>query len=390
MPSNCTPAISVLMSVQNEERYIDAAIYSITLQTYENFEFLIVDDASTDCTASRLDVWAAQDSRIRVWKLDENRGKGRNMNFLLTEALGKYIAFMDGDDIAMPDRFELQLSLLESGAADICGGSVVTFGIGPRKLLRSPIRDCEIKTFLLFDVALLNSAVLMRREVMVAVEHRQSYVPAMDYDFYLRASKHFKMYNLPDVLLARRLHHGQISDTRFDEQVERRRQISLRALADRDLIPTHSEHAMHLALVNPPGNNHPKISLSATDASDLAGVASWLAKLLTVAPSDSCYRAFLAREWYQYSLRHTSFGLQTYRAFCAGGRHFGSIISRRQRMILFTLCTMRIKYQSRAYEWLRMITAGAFRNRRIVRHTLKHVHRVEKDLHKYPPGRHFC
>jgi glycosyltransferase involved in cell wall biosynthesis len=109
----CAPRVSVLMTIYNSENYLAEAIESILAQTYSDFEFLIIDDASTDRSPQILTEFALRDPRIQHEILPKNRGIGANRNTLLQRAVGEYIAIMDSDDISIPERLALQIAYLD-------------------------------------------------------------------------------------------------------------------------------------------------------------------------------------------------------------------------------------------------------------------------------------
>ena len=116
--------ISVIMLTYNRENFVSRAIESILRQTYRDFEFIIVDNGSTDRSGQIADEYAAKDNRIRViHRKRGNIGAGRNTG--LDAARGEYIAFIDDDDWAEPDFLEFLLKLLEESQADvsICGAA---------------------------------------------------------------------------------------------------------------------------------------------------------------------------------------------------------------------------------------------------------------------------
>lgn len=120
--------ISVIMLTYNREKLVSRAIESILNQTYRNFEFIIVDNGSTDNSGQVADSYAAKDGRVRVIHRERgNIGAGRNTG--LDAAWGEYIAFIDDDDWAEPDFLEFLLDLLEENGADvsICGAADKVF-----------------------------------------------------------------------------------------------------------------------------------------------------------------------------------------------------------------------------------------------------------------------
>lgn len=107
------PAISVVMPVHNALRYLDEAVDSILNQSYSNFEFVILDDASTDGSTERLREWASRDGRIRLLEVDKNLGPALSSQKVAAAATAPVVARTDADDISYPDRLARQLDVLE-------------------------------------------------------------------------------------------------------------------------------------------------------------------------------------------------------------------------------------------------------------------------------------
>ena len=125
-PISKTPAISVLMSVFNSDKYLHEAIDSILKQTFTDFEFIIINDASTDSSVNIIKSY--NDIRIVLIENETNIGLTNSLNKGIKRATGKYIARMDADDIALPFRFAEQFSFMELHAEiGICGTWVETF-----------------------------------------------------------------------------------------------------------------------------------------------------------------------------------------------------------------------------------------------------------------------
>ena len=112
-----SPLISVLMPVYNSEKYVAEAIESILCQTYKDFEFIIINDASTDSSLKIIAKYAKQDKRIKLINNKKNVKISASLNKGLSIAKGKYIARMDSDDISLPSRFELQTKFLADNPA---------------------------------------------------------------------------------------------------------------------------------------------------------------------------------------------------------------------------------------------------------------------------------
>ena len=116
------PLVSVVMTAYNATDYISEALDSLVSQTYPNLEFIIVDDGSTDKTWKIIQKYAASDSRFKIFQLKKNSGCSVASNFAFRKAKGKYIARLDADDIAYPNRFSLQAEYMENNPQTVMLG----------------------------------------------------------------------------------------------------------------------------------------------------------------------------------------------------------------------------------------------------------------------------
>ncbi len=112
------PLISVIVPVYNVEKYLDRCVESIVTQTYKNLEIILVDDGSRDNSGIICDNWAKKDSRIKVYH-KQNSGAGDTRNYGVEKAIGKYIAFVDSDDVIAENYFEVLYNNLLQNSADI-------------------------------------------------------------------------------------------------------------------------------------------------------------------------------------------------------------------------------------------------------------------------------
>ena len=209
--SNIAPLISVTMPVYNGEKYLAEAIESILSQTFVDFEFIITDDGSTDGTIGILQKFQNKDSRIRLI-VREHKGLSNTANEMLDLARGKWIARMDADDIALPQRFERQLQWLTQTDADICGSWVQLFGTADKRILKYPQSDDAIKMALLFNCSFAHPAVILKTELVKKLRYNLAWVKVEDYELWVRAAcAGWKMTNIPEVLLMYRQHSEQIS-----------------------------------------------------------------------------------------------------------------------------------------------------------------------------------
>ena len=208
-----TPLISVAMPVYNGEMYLAEAIDSILAQTFIDFELIIIDDGSTDNSLLVLQEYQMRDSRIRLISRD-NRNLVTTLNEIIDLARGKWIARMDQDDIALPQRFERQLQWIEKTDADICGSWVELFGTTRKRILKHPKTDAAIKMEMLFSTPFAHPTVMMKRELVKNLRYDKNWEKCEDYDLWERAAHSgLKMTNIPEVLLLYRQHSTQVSSS---------------------------------------------------------------------------------------------------------------------------------------------------------------------------------
>lgn len=200
--------VTVLMSVYNDERYLSDSIESILKQTFTDFEFLIIDDGSTDSTAAILSRYAYIDSRVRIHTLHGNRGLGYCLNLGVSLAMGKFIARMDADDISRPDRLQRQVLFFQDNQElDVLGSYAVLideYGNGDR--VRSvPLTKGDISRNV-WSNPFIHSSVMFKKESILRIG---SYMPKLarrqDYELWFRAVKHnLNMQNIADPLISYR------------------------------------------------------------------------------------------------------------------------------------------------------------------------------------------
>jgi glycosyltransferase involved in cell wall biosynthesis len=217
-----TPIVSVVMSVFNGERFLREAMESILDQSFREFEFIVIDDGSTDSCPSILDSYREKDSRVLVYH-QENRGLIASLNRGCSIARGKYIARMDADDVSVRDRLRWQVDFMETHPRiAVLGGAVEWVNAVGRSLgtYHYPCEDRQIKAaFLRGGCALWHPTVVLRREVFVgAGGYRSVLVDAEDYDLWLRIGEHFELANLEPVVLKYRIHPDQVSMRKGTQQ----------------------------------------------------------------------------------------------------------------------------------------------------------------------------
>ncbi len=216
------PLVAVLMPVFNGEAFLGEAIESILNQSFRDFEFIIINDGSTDRTSSILHRFELADHRVRVYH-QENRGLIASLNRGCRLARGKYIARMDADDVAFPYRFERQVDFLEQNPrVGLVGGAVEVINCGgvPIHRLSYPVQDQKIKDTLSSYNCFAHSTIVMRTEAFRVLNgYRRAFLFAEDYDLWLRMAERYELANLPESVLQYRVHIDQVCLRNIKQQV---------------------------------------------------------------------------------------------------------------------------------------------------------------------------
>lgn len=205
------PLISVVMAVFNGQNYLALSIESILRQSHSNLEFIIINDGSNDNSLEIIKKYQQSDGRIQIISR-ENKGLAYSLNEGISLASGDWIARMDADDIALPTRFENQLSWLNFSGADICGTWIEFFDSASSKVQKYPQTDLAIKVGLLFGCMLAHPTVMAKAALMKQFQYDSAWNKAEDYELWTRiALSGAKMTNIPMTLLRYRIHSSQIS-----------------------------------------------------------------------------------------------------------------------------------------------------------------------------------
>lgn len=211
---SAAPDMSVVMAVFNDERYLPQAVESILGQTFGDFEFLIVDDGSTDGTPAILEDYRRADRRVRVMR-QPNAGQAVALNRGCGVAKGSYIARIDADDVSMQDRLSLQVEFLRRNSrVGLLGGAVELIDSRGRRFDRDgcPLDDWDIRRALGRGCCFYHTAVMFRTDAWrVTGGYRKAFLYAEDYDLWLRITERYQVANLSDVLAGYRVHGTQMS-----------------------------------------------------------------------------------------------------------------------------------------------------------------------------------
>jgi hypothetical protein len=235
-----TPLVSVVLVVCNVDRFLAESIESILDQTFRDFEFVIVDFGSSDKSLSIISEYSGKDSRIKLHQIPYC-GLAVARNASCSFAQGRYVAVMDADDVAVPERLAWQVDFMEKHPeVSVLGGAVEWIDTTGHPLATqgNPTGDREIRSALVERCPLWQPTVLMRREAFIGVGgYRPPFAPAEDYDLWLRMSALFQFANLNEVVLRYRIHPYQVSMRKQKQQTVGKLAAQKSASIRRDGLP---------------------------------------------------------------------------------------------------------------------------------------------------------
>lgn len=215
--------VSVVMPAYNGEKYIAKSIQSVLNQTYDNIELIIVEDCSTDKTADVIKSF--HDERIRVFSNKKNMGIAYSTNVGISKSRGEYIALLDDDDIAIADRFSIQVEYMDKHIdIDILGGrsldinsddEIISYGWTPRN------NPKYIKAMLLFEcLDFRNGTAIFRKNFLLKnkLKYKDNYYGMQDFMMYVEASKCGCITSLNKYFLKYRVHGSSETSKRACSQ----------------------------------------------------------------------------------------------------------------------------------------------------------------------------
>ena len=230
------PIISVLMPVHNGADFLEESVESILSQTFCNFELIISDDGSTDCTSQMLKNFAETDSRVRLSRNYSRQGVSSTLNQAARLARGSLLARMDADDWSCRNRFEVQLEKFEENPdLAICGSNVIHGDEEMRPLFRTvlPKSDWDIRCAALFENPFAHPSVMIKAEVFRQVGgYDEQYSTSQDYELWIRLLSRGQGCNSSVPLVMVRRHRGSISYQKYHLQLENTAKIQKRYSKD--------------------------------------------------------------------------------------------------------------------------------------------------------------
>lgn len=263
------PRVTVLTTVFNGEKYLDETIASVLASDYDDFEYVVVDDGSTDSTPAILEKWRSQDPRIVVLRNEANRGIPAAANIGLAAARGAYIARIDGDDLSEPGRLSIQVQVLDQQPDVVMVSMNYYLMRSDGRILRTTRHDAppEVIEYLLnFGNAVGgHSQVMYRRAPVMALGgYDETFPVALDYELWTRLVRVGRILILPTAGMRYRLHAESISSRSAARQRNVSAEISRRAL-NRYLGREVTDHEL-LAVTTLWRRRHPAGDLAAAQS----------------------------------------------------------------------------------------------------------------------------
>jgi glycosyltransferase involved in cell wall biosynthesis len=223
--------LTVLMTVYNGEAYLQECVCSILNQTYGDFKFLILDNASTD--KSREIIRSFNDPRIKLVALPENIGQTAALNKGLDMIDTLLVARMDADDISMPHRFEQQVEFMDSHPRiGVCGTFALIFGENKLNRITWPCTGDDIKVRMLFECVISHPSAVIRKSLFdkYKLRYNEDLGHSEDWELWQKASRYFELANIPKFLLKYRLHPQNVSKSTDHLQMEAAKKLDSDAL----------------------------------------------------------------------------------------------------------------------------------------------------------------
>lgn len=332
--------VSILLATRNRAGLLTQAIASLQRQTYCNLEICVLDDGSSDDTPVILEHLARADTRIRWWRREQSLGLASALNMLIDQASGAWLARMDDDDLAYPERIASQLEFMQAHRLDVCGTWYRRVAEWRRSRASPAVEHEAICTELLFQPPLLHPSVMMRRHLIERCGgYPEDYPHAEDYALWLTLLPHARFGNCPRVLMDYRLSADQVSRTYRSAQLLSAQRLRAKALDLMEIAYNARQRMLHSRLRDP-------VPIESIEL--LQEVYEWLAVLAKQVPPAG--QGAIARQAYLQSVRAAGIGLAAWAAFAQ--TRWSAATDAKAKAVLWGLCGLRLRYQSAVYKRL--------------------------------------
>lgn len=302
------PLVSVVMAVYNGEKYLHEAIASVLTQTFVNFEFIIINDGSSDNSLSIINSYS--DKRIKLINNNGNKGLIYSLNSGIDASSGKYIARMDADDICLPERLKKQFEYLEFHPnIGVIGCDYLSFSEKHSSYIKSIYKSGEIKSFLLFTATMCHPTLMLRKQILIEnkLHYSETAKHVEDYDLWCRLILVTDFYNLNELLFKYRDHPHQVSHHYRAIQIQNSQIIQENYLMNLGFSFSESELQTHFLI-----SSNSRIKLR----NNLIDIEKWLMSLISQntinkSISDVEFKTVIAKVWLD-CCGNTSLGLWSY------------------------------------------------------------------------------
>ncbi len=221
------------MSVYNDEKYLKEAIGGILNQTFKDFEFIIINDGSTDKSSRILDKYAKKDKRIKVIH-QKNIGLTKSLNKALKLAKGEYVARMDSDDNSLPERLGKQIKFLDKHPKIVLAGTFAKVINEKGEIIKEhkpPVSHQAIKRRMFFAGQICHPSFMFRKKIIQEINgYDENFKYAQDYDLLFRLIKKHQLANIPEFLLLWRESKWGIGRIKNKEQRKFANKVRIRAI----------------------------------------------------------------------------------------------------------------------------------------------------------------
>lgn len=344
-----TPLISVIVPMFNSKKWVEQSLCSLLAQSYANFEIIVYDDGSTDNGLDVIKRLKDKKNRIRIIHSDRNQGIVTALNTLIRESTGEYIARMDADDIAHPNRLEKQVNFMLAESADLCGSWFKEIGQGLRRVTRWPTTHEALEAAFLFQNSICHPTAIARRCVFDDFPYRNNFSLAEDYDFFLRAIQKYKLANVPEALLSYRRHSAQATQSKRDQMEAITESLRINALNSIGIHPTNEQARIHNLIRAP----H-----SITSIQDLNAVETWLFSLLNHSKSPD-FNSVIANQWIRACIRSAPLGFDMFRKFLSSDLLAFTRVNLQTKIDIAAIAALHLKYNSSIFRALRRVGLSA-------------------------------
>lgn len=330
------PLVSVFLSVYNGEQHLREAVESILNQTFRNFEFLIINDGSTDSTREILESYV--DPRIKIFH-QSNMGLTKSLNRGIELARGRYIARMDADDISDKERLEIQFEFMESNPRiAVCGTWTHIFG-DVDNVWKYPGDHNAICCRQLFSNAIVHPSAMIRKSVLSGsrLTYNESLLRSQDYDLWVRISKKYELANLNKILLHRRINKLNVGIVHEKDQINTADMIRGKQLLDLGIDPSVEILALHSRIAQW------KLECS---IHFIENVLKWFEAIIkansnTKTFDNASLKKELAFRWWTICRRSSKLGWKVFSTFWKSDFNKYIFLSMKQKIIFFIKCAIK-------------------------------------------------